>query len=443
MTISAQPEFWGGVECTLNRVGDRRHDQIARSGHAGRPSDYELFASLGIKKLRYPLLWERVAREYEELHWNETDSQIEKLNELGIVPIVGLLHHGSGPEWTSLVDDDFPVKFAAYALAVARRYPWLQYYTPINEPLTTARFSGLYGHWHPHGSDDFVFTKVLLNQCKATILAMEAIRTVNPRAMLIATEDVAPVYSTETLAYQAEFENERRWSSLDLLAGKLVRGTRMRDHFRWLSVPESALDWFEDHACPPDLIGIDYYPSSERFLDENWQLYPPSARGGNLWTEYADVEAVRVREEGIDGQLALIEEVWHRYERPIALTECHIACDVDEQIAWFYQSWSAAIEARTRHIPVVGVTLWSLLGAYDWDTLCTLERGYYEPGAFDISSGVPTPTALAAAASRIVAGEYTPKLTAGWWHRPDRLLYPPISAPRAIRRDRVKERSAC
>ena len=28
---------------------------------------------------------------------------------------------------------------------VAERYPWLDAYTPINEPLTTARFCGLYG----------------------------------------------------------------------------------------------------------------------------------------------------------------------------------------------------------------------------------------------------------------------------------------------------------
>src|SRR3546814_11151054 len=61
-----------------------------------------------------------------------------------------LLHHGSGPGYTSLIDPDFPAKFAAFAARAAERYPWIESWTPINEPLTTARFSALYGHWYPH-----------------------------------------------------------------------------------------------------------------------------------------------------------------------------------------------------------------------------------------------------------------------------------------------------
>ena len=46
--------------------------------------------------------------------------------------------------------------------AVAERYPWVEHYTPVNEPLTTARFSGLYGHWYPHARDDGAFLRALL-----------------------------------------------------------------------------------------------------------------------------------------------------------------------------------------------------------------------------------------------------------------------------------------
>ena len=35
------------------------------------------------------------------------------------------------------------------------------------------------------------------------------------------------------------------------------------------------------------------------------------------------------------------------------------------------------------------VTSWALLGSYDWNSLLTREAGYYEPGAFDVSSGGP------------------------------------------------------
>ena len=55
--------------------------------------------------------------------------------------IGGLVHHGSGPRYTNLLDPKFPQLLADYAAKVAKRYPWIEYWTPVNEPLTTARFS--------------------------------------------------------------------------------------------------------------------------------------------------------------------------------------------------------------------------------------------------------------------------------------------------------------
>src|SRR5215207_1436614 len=44
-------ELWGGVECTVNRVGDRYFDQVERTGHASRDSDLDLIAGLGVRTL--------------------------------------------------------------------------------------------------------------------------------------------------------------------------------------------------------------------------------------------------------------------------------------------------------------------------------------------------------------------------------------------------------
>ena len=57
-------EIWAGVESTVNRVGDRWHDQLELAGHGGRIDDLERVAALGIRRLRYPVLWERVAPWY-------------------------------------------------------------------------------------------------------------------------------------------------------------------------------------------------------------------------------------------------------------------------------------------------------------------------------------------------------------------------------------------
>src|SRR4051812_21750364 len=215
-------EMWGGVECSHVRVGEAVRDQLSRNGHERRLEDLERFAALGLRTLRFPVLWERHARggEYD---WTWADRWLHRARELGIRPIVGLIHHGSGPLSRGLLDDDFVEGLARFARAVAERYPWVDAYTPVNEPATTARFSGLYGIWYPHGRSMREFARCFVNECAGVRAAMKAIREVIPHAQLIQTEDVGKTHSTPRLAYQADFENERRWITFDLLCGRLTR----------------------------------------------------------------------------------------------------------------------------------------------------------------------------------------------------------------------------
>ena len=423
-------EIWGGAECTVARVGDRYVDQIELSGHARRPGDLDLFAALGVRALRYPVLWERTAPDgLERADWSWPDARLGRLRALGVRPIVGLVHHGSGPRHTSLVDPAFAEGLAAYARAVAERYPWVEEWTPVNEPLTTSRFSGLYGHWYPHRRDDLTWLRTLLVQCRAVVLAMAQIRAVIPNARLVQTEDLGKTFSTPTLAYQAAFENERRWLSLDLLCGRVDRAHPLWARLRRTGGTEEELGWFLDHPCPPDIVGINHYLSGERFLDERLGRYPADSHGGNVRDTYADVLAARVRADGPDGPAVLLREAWERYRLPIAVTEAHNGCTREEQLRWLLEVWRAARDLRTAGGDVRAVTVWSLLGAYDWDSLLTRPAGHYEPGVFDLRAPRPRPTALAAMVRELVAGREPahPVLDApGWWRRPERLWYPPV-----------------
>ena len=424
-------EVWAGVECTVNRVGDQYFDQLERNGHASRIDDLDLFAELGVRAIRYPVLWERTAPNGEmSADWSWADERLERLRELGIRPIVGLVHHGSGPRHTSLIDPAFPEELAKFARAVAERYPWVENYTPVNEPLTTARFSGMYGHWYPHGQDGLTFARALLTECRATVLSMRAIREVNPAAQLVQTEDLGKTHSTPLLAYQAEFENERRWLSFDLLCGRLNRSTPIWTHLRDLGVDEAELNWFLENPCPPDVLGINHYLTSERFLDERTEHYPACSHGGNGVHNYADVEAVRVCAEGTAGPRALMKETWERYGLPFAVTEVHLGCTREEQLRWLKEVWDGAVSLRHEGVDVRAVTAWSLLGAYDWNSLVTRAEGYYEPGVFDLRGPRPRPTAIARMIRDLATGQLPdhPVLdTPGWWHRPERLLYPSVS----------------
>lgn len=383
-------QLWGGVECTVNRSGDDYIDQLELTGHAEREGDIDMLASLGVRTMRYPVLWERVAPDgLEHARWDWTDARLERLRALDITPILGLMHHGSGPRYTNLLDPEFPRKFAEYAGACARRYPWLELVTPINEPLTTARFSGLYGHWYPHRSDDSAFVRMLLNECNGIRMAMREIRAVNPDARLIQTEDLGYTHSTPLLAYQAAFENDRRWLSFDLLCGRVTSEHSLYRYLRRSGASPRELRSFVDDPCVPDVLGVDYYVTGERYLDEETNSYPTGSHGGNSYHAYADVEVARALPSQRRGLHSLLTETWDRYGIPIVVTEAYLSCeDVNEQLRWLDEAWRAAQAARDDGCDVRAVTAWALLGTCGWDELVTRPGGSYDAGAFDVQSGM-------------------------------------------------------
>jgi dTDP-4-dehydrorhamnose reductase len=422
--------MWGGLECTVARIGDELIDQTRLNGHHDRPDDLDQFAALGIAVIRYPVLWERIEPDWPAAaDWRWTDERLGWMRELGLRPIATLLHHGNGPRHTELTAPDFVPKFVAFATRVAERYPWLDAYTPINEPLTTARFCGLYGLWHPHAREHQVFARILLNQITAIRLAMRAIRQVNPAARLIQTEDLAKAHSTPALAYQARHENARRWLTLDLLTGRVTPGHPLWSYLSRAGLrPE--LEELASDPCPPDIVGLDYYPPSERFLDDRIERYPARTHTDNGRDRYADLDAVRVLAAGPTGFERLALEAWRRYGLPLAATEVHLGCTREEQLRWLKEIWDAALRLRARGADVRAVTAWALLGSYDWDSLLTRLRGHYEPGAFDVRGQQPRATALARMTRDLAMQGYAghPVLDApGWWRRKDRLVWAPVA----------------
>jgi dTDP-4-dehydrorhamnose reductase len=420
-------ELWGGVECTVNRVADRFFDQLRRNGHCSRLSDLDRFAAMGFRALRHPVLWERIAPNgLDRADWSFADASLARLRQLGVRPIATLLHHGSGPVDTNLLDPAFPAKLAAYARAVAERYPWVEDYTPVNEPLTTARFSGLYGHWYPHGHDDRQFIRALVNECTGVALAMREIRAVNPRARLIQTDDAGETFATPRLAYQARFENQRRWLGFDLLAGRVTPEHPLWNYLVGAGADLRAIDDLVEQPCLPDVVALNYYLTSDRVLDERLERYPDVTHGGNGRDRYADVEAVRAWPAGIVGHREILLRAWNRYGVPVALGEVHLGCTREEQLRWLVEAWEGCLSARAVGADVRALTVWSLLGAFDWNRLVTVEGHFYEPGVFDVRAPEPRETALGWAARELGAGRIPdhPVLDSpGFWQRPTRLVW--------------------
>lgn len=429
--VKGRLAMWGGVECTVNRVNEDYHSQLDRAGHEAREEDLERFAGLGITCMRYPVLWESTApNSIEDADWMLADRALPRLREMGIAPIVGLVHHGSGPRHTSLLEPTFAEGLERFALAVAMRYRWIRYWTPVNEPVTTARFSCLYGIWYPHAASDRAFVAAVLNQCRATVLAMRAIRSVNPQAELVQTDDISRTYGTDAMGPTVDFYNERRWLAWDLLCGQVTAQHSLWTYLLDNGADRSDLDWFCDNPCAPNILGANYYVTSDRWLDDRVERYPAATHSAGDEPGFADVEAVRVMALPKQGIAPLLEEAWERYGLPIAVTEAHIDAGREDQLRWLLEIWRGAQGARRAGADIRAVTAWSLLGSFDWNCLLRERRGYYEPGPYDVRFDPPRETALATLIRELAAGAEPSHPVAhgeGWWRRDERFICEPIS----------------
>ena len=426
MTPVHRPEVWAGVECAYLGVPTRAGDQLTATGHARRPADIDRLAELGASAVRYPVLWGW--RGHAETDWNWATDRLGRLRRARIRPIVGLLHHGQGPPASSMLDADFPAAFARYARAVARRFPEVDAYIPINEPLTTARFGGLYRLWPPYAADNHVFVRLLLAQCLAIRGAFREIRRVRRDAELIVNEDCGRTYGTAETQEAVAFDSHRRWLTFDLLTGRVGPEHPLWEYLVAAPDAEASLNALRDDPIPPTTLGIDYYVTSDRFLDHRVELYPPHLRGGNGRLEYADVELARVHGFEIDGFGRAIDETWARYRLPVALTEVQLAGRKSDQAAWWLEAWSSAERSVAAGVPVRSVTAWAAFGAWDWASLLCRDDGLYETGAFDARTAPPTLTPLGSLIARTAEAAGTARRSVGWWRAPERALY---RAPRA------------
>ena len=389
-------EMWGGVECTVNRVGDAYFTQLERSGHAERDDDLDRFAALGIRAapLSGAVGDARRRTASARADWSLADARLPALraprhraDRRPRPPRQRPAPHRACSTRAS------PTGWPNSRRAVAARFPGSTDWTPVNEPLTTARFSALYGLWYPHARDDRSFVAALLNQCRATVLAMAAIRRVNPAARLVQTDDLSRTYGTERAA---------RTSSTSTTSGAGSPGTccaaastaTIRSGTtcsRAAPAPPSSSGSPTTRARPTSSAS-NYYVTSERWLDHRLDRYPGRSRGDARHATSSTSSRSASLATPAPGIAPLLEETWQRYRHPrrgdrgphrrrAAKTSC----------AGCSRSGAPPRRARDAGADVRAVTAWSLLGSFDWNCLLGECRGYYEPGPFDVRAPTAAP----------------------------------------------------
>src|SRR3954469_20227835 len=102
----------------------RTLDEYELTGHYERwRADLDLMAQLGVKAARYGVPWHRINPAPGKWDWSFADQTLEYLLELGIEPIVDLVHYGL-PLWieNAFLNPDFPQLMADYSARLASRF---------------------------------------------------------------------------------------------------------------------------------------------------------------------------------------------------------------------------------------------------------------------------------------------------------------------------------
>ena len=128
--------FATGIECSNPTIdnGKIRRDLLEECGHYKHwKKDLQLVHEMGLNVLRYGLPYHIISKADGRYDWEFADLAMNEIKRLKITPILDLMHFGL-PDWIgNFQNPELPVHFAKYAAAVAGRYPWVRFYTPVNE----------------------------------------------------------------------------------------------------------------------------------------------------------------------------------------------------------------------------------------------------------------------------------------------------------------------
>ena len=363
--------FATGIENSIPTIngGRTRIDEMELCGHYRYwEKDFDCLEQIGIRFLRYGPPIHKTFLGPQKYDWEFADLTFADLLKRDIVPIVDLCHFGV-PDWIgSFQNPEFPYHFATYAKAFARRFPWVQLYTPVNEMFICATFSAKYGWWNEQGTTDRTFVTALNNIVRANVMAMSAILEVRPDAIFIQSESSEYFHAENPAAIKpAELYNSRRFLSLDLNYGHRV-DSEMYQYLLDNGMSQEDYHFFLGnslrHHC---ILGNDYYWTNEHRV--------------------AGDGSTRAAGE-IFGYSEITRQYYNRYRLPVMHTETNLieGPNGDEAVNWLWKQWANVLRVRNDGVPTIGFTWYSLTDQIDWDTALREQNGRVNPlGLFDLN----------------------------------------------------------
>lgn len=369
--------FATGIECSYPTIQKKsvRRDLMQECGHYDRwKEDLGLVKELGLNVLRYGLPYYSIHQSENKFDWSFADEVMGAMKKMKITPILDLMHFGV-PDWVGdYQNPELPILFAKYAKAVAERYPWVRFYTPVNEIYVTAKLSAKDGIWNEQLKSDRAFVTAIKNTVAASILANHQIACVRPDCVIVQSESAEYVHEAYTTKDPAiTLQNKSRFLALDLLYAHppdadmcmyLLDNGMTREEYNWFMAGE-----------PPgyQITGNDYYGRNEHIRMPNGDTMNAS---------------------DVLGWYLITKDYYNRYKKPLMHTETN-TFNPDEAPVWLWKQWLNILRMRDDGVPVLGFTWYSLIDQMDWDISLREKKGTVNAcGLYDLDRK-PRPVAHA------------------------------------------------
>lgn len=338
--------FMGGYECAdhINRSG-HRINLLTETQHDIRIiEDYKSLISMGIKTVREGICWSAVETSPGIFDFSEVYDRMQAANEFGIQQIWDLIHFGY-PDGIYPTHPFFCDRFTALCTAFAQFYKENSkqelYVVPINEISFLSWHSG-----DVRGTVPFAVNSgwdIKYHLCKAAILGIKALKTVDPDCIIILVEPLIKIHGAiDESADHLHDLNEHQFQAMDIIAGRMC--------------PE--LGGSEDYL---NILGFNYYWNCQWNVNAAPLDWPDTF---SLRTPLSD----------------LLEMAHKRYHKPIFLSETgHFGSG---RVQWIEEVAAECLIAKKRGVDLNGICIYPVTDRPDWDDLSS----YSNSGIWDLDA---------------------------------------------------------
>jgi len=322
--------FQAGFECSSHRRRDGvRLDLIRATGHDRHVlGDYRQCHELGFRTLRDGLRWHLIEKAPGKYDWSSWLPMLEAAEEVGLQIIWDLFHYGS-PDHVDQAGEDFPQRFADFAVAALELRESVTRSPPAVCPLNEINFLSwaVDEGYFPHvGPDERGWFKQQL--VRAAIASARAIKERWPNSTII---------WAEPLIHVAPHDQRR----------KTIRAAQAN-----LTGMYEAYDWILGYDRPElgggaslaDVVGLNFYPHNQWYLDG-----PTIPMGHHEYRPLAD----------------MLEEFWKRYGKPVFISET--GAEGTGRPAWLHYVCDEVREAQSRGTQIEGICLYPITAYPGWD----------------------------------------------------------------------------